>query len=189
MNDIAACPASNRPKNTADQMLDRDTVTDPQSQLLTFTLAEAVYGVAILKVQEIRGVGAITPLPGTPPFLSGIINLRGAVVPVIDLRVRLGLPAARPGRFAVTIIVRSGEKSVGLLTDAVNDVVTVAPAEFSLPPGAAQTGESRFIERLALPRTQVAGSQTETDLIMVLDPEQIYNAPQFEEARHEATPQ
>ena len=99
----------------------------PQRQFLTFRLATETYGVDILRVQEIRGWEPVTRLPNTPDHVRGVLNLRGAVVPVLDLRRRFGLPGQEIGKDTVVIVLRirgdQGERSMGVVVDAVADVV------------------------------------------------------------------
>jgi len=92
-------------------------------QFLTFRLADEEYGVPILRVQEIRGYSAVTFIPNAPAHVRGVMNLRGAVMPVIDLRTRLGLPPADTTKFTVIVVVNVASKVVGLVVDAVNDVL------------------------------------------------------------------
>ena len=92
-------------------------------QYLTFRLAQEEYGVSILRVQEIKGYSAVTPIPNTPPHVRGVMNLRGAVMPVLDLRLRFGLPQAETTKFTVIVVVNVANKIVGLVVDAVNDVL------------------------------------------------------------------
>ncbi len=96
---------------------------DDARQFLTFRLAEQEYGVPILRVQELRGYSAVTPIPNAPAHVRGVMNLRGAVMPVIDLRTRLGLESAPPTKFTVIVVVNVASKVVGLIVDAVNDVL------------------------------------------------------------------
>ncbi len=98
-------------------------------QYLTFVLAGDEYGLEILKVQEIRGSSTITPLPLTPSHTKGVMNLRGAVIPIVDLRERLGLRADADDKRSVTIVVSLGKKMAGLVVDSVTDVLTVAPGD------------------------------------------------------------
>lgn len=99
-------------------------------QYLTFSLSGEEYGLDILKVQEIRGSSHVTPLPLTPSHTKGVINLRGAVIPIVDLRERLGLePIGREQR-SVTIVVSLGRRMAGLVVDAVTDVLSVSPSEW-----------------------------------------------------------
>ncbi len=103
-----------------------ELVTDG-SQFLAFRLGEEEYGLEILRVQEIKGYSKITPLPNTPLEIKGVMNLRGSVVPVIDLRTRLGMCEAEYTVFTVIIVVTVETKIVGLVVDAVSDVLNVEP--------------------------------------------------------------
>jgi purine-binding chemotaxis protein CheW len=98
------------------------------TQYLTCLLAGEQYGIGILQVQEIRGWEQVTRIPNTPSFVKGVINLRGAIIPVLDLRLRFGLPVESYGKETVVIVVRSksrrgDDRSMGLIVDAVSDVV------------------------------------------------------------------
>jgi purine-binding chemotaxis protein CheW len=101
-------------------------------QFLTFLLADEEYGIDILRVQEIKGHSAITPIPNAPVHIRGVMNLRGSVVPIVDLRSRFGMPVAEITRFTVFVIVNLGRRAVGLLVDAVSDVLDV-PGENMQP--------------------------------------------------------
>src|SRR6266702_793909 len=105
-----------------------------QSQYLTFRLGEEEYGVPILAVHEIKGQSAITPLPNAPPCIPGVMNLRGTIVPVVDLRTKFGLPEVEHSRFTGIVLVVVGAKIVGMRVDAVTDVVSLAPAEIQAVP-------------------------------------------------------
>ena len=126
------------------------------NQFLTFVLGGEEYGLEILKVQEIRGSSAITPLPNTPPYMKGVMNLRGAVVPIIDMRERLGVERAADAARPVIVVVTHGRRVAGLIVDAVSDVLTVTPAERAAIPelGGVDTrmldGLARAGERLVL---------------------------------------
>jgi purine-binding chemotaxis protein CheW len=111
-------------------------------QYLTFSLAGEEYGVDILKVQEIRGWSPITPIPNMPSFLKGVMNLRGTVVPVVDLRVKLGMSEVVPSAFTVIIVVRVGSRATGLLVDAVSDVLSIGEADVEQPPDFGVLGPS-----------------------------------------------
>lgn len=104
------------------------------AQILTFTLHGEQYGIDILRVQEIKGFSATTPIPHAPPHVRGVMNLRGTVIPVVDLRVRFGLPPAEQERFAVIIVVALERRLVGMLVDAVSDVLDVPPSAVQPPP-------------------------------------------------------
>ncbi|MBP8291105.1 MAG: purine-binding chemotaxis protein CheW [Chromatiaceae bacterium] len=122
-------------------------------QFLTFELAETEYGLDILKVREIRVWEPVTPLPNTPPFVKGVINLRGSVVPIIDLRERLGLPPRSYGPRTVVIVVNvtqdEREKVMGMVVDAVCDEHLLQDGLISLPPDLGGPIGSAFVAGLA----------------------------------------
>ena len=114
-------------------------------QYLTFLLGGEEYGIEILKVQEIRSYSAITTVPNTPRAVKGVMNLRGHIVPVVDLRIRFGMAETEYGRFAVVIVVTIGGKVVGLLADGVADVLTISKTEIQAPPDFGAPIEARLI--------------------------------------------
>lgn len=100
-------------------------------QVLTFSLGREIYGVDILRVKEIRGWSPVTRIPQSPPAVLGVLNLRGAVVPIVDMRVRFALPAADFTPVTVIIVLslrtESGQRECGIVVDSVKDVVDIAP--------------------------------------------------------------
>jgi len=112
-------------------------------------LGEEQYGIEILKVQEIKGYSAITPIPNTPPHIKGVINLRGTVVPVVDLRAKFSLAATDYNKFTVIIVVNVGEKVIGMLVDAVSDVLDIAASEIRTAPDLGGRVDTRFISGMA----------------------------------------
>jgi purine-binding chemotaxis protein CheW len=104
------------------------------TQFLTFNLGAEEYGVEILRVQEIKGHTPITPIPSSPPFMKGVMNLRGTVVPVIGLRETFGMPSVEYGKLSVIVVVVVGSRVVGLLVDAVSEVVDLAVTDIDLTP-------------------------------------------------------
>jgi purine-binding chemotaxis protein CheW len=104
-------------------------------QFLTFTLQGEEYGIEILRVQEIKGLSRIRPIPNAPDYVKGVINLRGAVVPIVDLRSRFGMPEAEYNQFTVIIVVSIGAKVVGLVVDAVSDVLNIGKDQLEETPG------------------------------------------------------
>ena len=94
-------------------------------ELIAFRIGEQEFCVDIMTVREIRGFAAATPLPHAPNFVVGVINLRGTVLPIVDLAARLGFGATVPTARSVVIVVRIGRQLVGLLVDAVSDILTV----------------------------------------------------------------
>lgn len=97
------------------------------NQFLTFTLNEQDFGIEILRVQEIKNFTRVTPIPNTPACIIGMMNLRGTVVPVVDLRSKFNMPPAEFSQFTVIIVVNVGVKIVGLVVDAVSDVLNIDP--------------------------------------------------------------
>lgn len=131
-----------------------DTLTQPAStragsrQYLTFLVGPEEYGVDILKVQEVKGYAASTPVPNVPSYVKGVMNLRGTIIPVIDARVKFGLEPVEYTRANVIVVLSVGPKVMGLVADAVSDVVSFAAAEVQPPPEFGDPG-SRWVEGLA----------------------------------------
>ena len=96
-----------------------------RSQFITFTLGGAEYGVDIMAVREIKGWSETTAIPNAPRFIHGVINLRGIIVPIMDLRARFGMEPTSPTRMHVVIIINTGARTTGLLVDAVSDIISV----------------------------------------------------------------
>jgi purine-binding chemotaxis protein CheW len=123
-------------------------------QFLTFALGAEEYGVEILKIQEIKGYAAVTPLPNAPAYVKGVLNLRGTIVPIVDLRKKFRLPEVDYTQFTVIVVVQVQGKTLGFVVDAVSDVLTVTSdaiqptpdlhgqLDTSLLTGLAATGES-----------------------------------------------
>jgi len=123
------------------QQIDTNTSVDVMTdtdQYLTFILAGEEYGVDILRVQEIKGWDSVTPIPNTPNYIKGVINLRGTIVPIIDLRHRFSLDEIPYGATTVVIVLKvsseNGNRTMGIVVDAVSDVYNVAAEEMKLPP-------------------------------------------------------
>lgn len=103
-------------------------------QLVSFRLAREEYGIEITKVQEIILLGEITRVPQTPEFIKGLINLRSTVIPVVDLRLRFGLPAEEPTDETRIMVVNVGSKTLGVIVDAVSEVLRVSQEQIVPPP-------------------------------------------------------
>ena len=117
------------------------TVTDVE--LLSFYVGDHEYSVDIMSVREIRGWSKTTSLPHSPHFVRGVINLRGTVLPVVDLALRLGLEAQEPHERNVVVVVDLDGRTIGLRVDAVSDILSVATTALQQPPDiAADTSES-----------------------------------------------
>jgi len=102
-----------------------DTMAD-EDQYLTFRLNEQNYGIPILEVQEIKGWDEVTPIPNSPVYIRGVLNLRGTIVPIIDLRLRFGLQERDYDDFTVIIIVNIRDRLAGLVVDSVSDVINAS---------------------------------------------------------------
>lgn len=102
-------------------------------QVVVFTIEEKTLGVEILKVQEILRMVEVTPFPRMPDFALGAINLRGRIVPVINLRRKLGLPERQPGPKTCNLLVRSGDQIIGFLVDEVSEVIDIPAAYLETP--------------------------------------------------------
>jgi purine-binding chemotaxis protein CheW len=99
------------------------------NEFLTFTLGGEEYGIDILKVQEIRGYETVTAIANVPSFIKGVLNLRGAIVPIIDLRLKFKLGRADYNEFTVVIILNLSDRVVGVVVDSVSDVITLPPEQ------------------------------------------------------------
>jgi purine-binding chemotaxis protein CheW len=114
-------------------------------QYLTFLLEDREYGLEIFNIREIRGYSPITPIPNVPPHVRGVMNLRGTVLPVIDLRMKFHLPSVEYSKFTVIVIATVADKTVGLLVDAVSDVLTVEQDAMREAPDFGAAVDTRFI--------------------------------------------
>ncbi len=99
---------------------------------LTFFLDDDEYGFEILKVQEIIGMMSVTPVPRTPPFVKGVINLRGKVIPIIDLRLKFAMPAVAQTEETCIIVVRAQGVAMGIVVDKVSEVLDIAPEDIDI---------------------------------------------------------
>lgn len=115
------------------------------SEFLTFTLGSEEYGMDILKVQEIRGYDAVTVIANTPPFIKGVINLRGIIVPIVDLRIKFNLGSVQYDQFTVVIILNLGSRVVGIVVDSVSDVLTLMPEQIKAAPALSAALDTRYI--------------------------------------------
>ncbi len=131
-------------------MIDINADTD---QYLTFILSGEEYGVDILRVQEIREWDSVTPLPNTPSYVKGVINLRGTIVPIIDLRQRFSLESIDYGMTTVIIVLEvmhdGGSRIMGMVVDAVSDVCNVTEEVMKPPPKFGCSIETDFVRGLA----------------------------------------
>jgi purine-binding chemotaxis protein CheW len=141
-------------------------------QLLTFVVAGEEFGVDILRVQEIRGWSRPMPLPRTPPYIRGVINIRGDIVPIADLRERLGLESLVPGPTTVIVVVRvehaSRNRTMGFVVDAMSDVTTIERDAVKPPPELAESNGASMASGIAL---------VEQRMITILDVDRVFPTP------------
>lgn len=115
------------------------------SEFLAFTLGKEEYGIDILKVQEIRGYEAVTRIANAPVFVKGVINLRGIIVPVVDMRIKFNLGTPTYDQFTVVIILNINSRIVGMVVDSVSDVTTLLAEQIKPPPDMDTTFNSDYL--------------------------------------------
>ncbi|MEJ2528980.1 MAG: chemotaxis protein CheW [Gammaproteobacteria bacterium] len=123
--------------------------SDPIIQLVTFRLQDETYGINVMHVQEVLRVSEIAPVPGAPDYVLGIINLRGNVVTVIDTRLRFGLPSNELTDSSRIVIIESEKQVVGILVDAVAEVVELTESQIDAAPNVGNEENSRYIQGIA----------------------------------------
>jgi purine-binding chemotaxis protein CheW len=106
----------------------------PLREFLAFKLGAEEYGIDILRVQEIRSYERPTRIAGTPDFVKGVINLRGVIVPIVDLRIKLRMDNVHYDAFTVVIVLNIGRRILGMVVDAVSDVITLQSEQLRPPP-------------------------------------------------------
>lgn len=122
---------------------------DGTREVLVFVLGQEEYAVDILKVQEIRGFEKVTPIPSAPAYLKGVMNLRGTIAPVIDMRIKFGMAEPRYDTFTVVIVLRIGSRVIGIVVDSVSDVVQLAASDVKAAPQLGAVVDSSFLAGLA----------------------------------------
>ncbi len=119
------------------------------SEFLTFTLGTEEYAIDILKVQEIRGYEQPTLIANAPPFIKGVINLRGIIVPIVDLRIKFKLGKIEYTPFTVVIILTVANRVIGVVVDSVSDVISLTSSQIRPAPDFSATFDTRYILGLA----------------------------------------
>ncbi|MDR1311189.1 MAG: chemotaxis protein CheW [Burkholderiaceae bacterium] len=118
-------------------------------EYLAFRLGKEEYGIDILRVQEIRGYEATTKLANVPPFIKGLTNLRGAIVPIVDLRIKFNLGEATYDQLTVVIILNIGSRVVGIVVDSVSDVMQLTSEQIKPAPAMGAVLDTEFLIGLA----------------------------------------
>ena len=143
----------------------------PARKYMTFELMKEEYGIEILKVRELIGLLEISRVPRVKPYIKGLINLRGKVIPVVDLRVKFGMPAVEPAGQAMIIVVQlagaSGEMTLGLLVDEVLDVRSIREENIEPPPALPNDIDASFIQGVG---------KSEKHVIFLLDIDRVLTA-------------
>ncbi|WP_035627446.1 chemotaxis protein CheW [Herminiimonas sp. CN] len=117
----------------------------PVLEFLAFTLGQEEYGIDILKVQEIRGYETVTAIANAPEFIKGVVNLRGIIVPIVDMRIRFNLGVPRYDQFTVVIILNIGGRIMGIVVDSVSDVTTLKPEQIKPAPQMGTAFEADYL--------------------------------------------
>ena len=145
-------------------------VDQDSQEFLVFTLGDEQYGVDILKVQEIRAYENITAIANTPDFIKGVTNLRGIIVPIVDLRIKFALESAEYTDQTVVIVVNIGEQVIGLVVDGVSDVMTLTNDQIKPAPTAGMSLSSDYIAGLG---------SLEDQMIVLMDIEALLTGPEM----------
>ena len=117
-------------------------------ELLTFTLGNEEYGIDILKVQEIRGYDAVTTIANAPDFIKGVINLRGIIVPIVDMRIKFNLGNVTYNELTVVIILNVAKRVMGIVVDGVSDVIALTSDQIKPAPEFNSTMDTQYITGL-----------------------------------------
>jgi len=124
-------------------------VVQGRSEFLTFTLGKEEYGIEILKVQEIRSYEQVTTIANAPEFIKGVVNLRGIIVPIVDMRIKFNLGAVDYTEFTVVIILNVAGRVVGMVVDGVSDVIALGPEQTRAAPDfSSSTFDTKYITGL-----------------------------------------
>lgn len=130
------------------QASEGQAATSNSRELLTFTLGKEEYGIDILKVQEIRGYDAVTTIANSPEFIKGVINLRGIIVPIVDMRIKFNLGNVTYNELTVVIILNVANRVIGIVVDGVSDVITLTAEQLKPSPEFSATLDTQYITGL-----------------------------------------
>ena len=147
------------------------------NQYVTFTIGEEFYGVPVMKVQEIIGMTSITHIPNSADFMKGMINLRGRVVPVVDMRLKFRMPEKEYDQFTVILIIEVKENLIGMIVDTVADVVGIPEDSLQETPHFSTSINTDYITGIA---------NIEDQLIIVLDSDRIFSMDEMKRIAKEA---
>jgi purine-binding chemotaxis protein CheW len=131
-----------------------------KNRFLTFYLEDEIYGVNIFDVKEIIAMMNTTAVPKTPPYIKGVMNLRGNIIPVVDMRLKFDMNPKEPEMYTAIVIINIEEKNIGFIVDKVEEVVAVEEENLSAPPQFGSSIETKFISKMA---------RIDERVIMILD--------------------
>ncbi|WP_423187029.1 chemotaxis protein CheW [Alishewanella sp. d11] len=154
------------------QSADKNQAADQVLQWVTFRLQEETYGINVMQVQEVLRYSEIAPVPGSPDYVLGIINLRGNVVTVIDTRSRFGLPPAEVTDNTRVVIIEAEKQVIGILVDSVAEVVYLRQSEVDVAPNVGTDESARFIQGVA---------NREGELLILVDLNKLLNDDEWDE--------
>ena len=167
-----------------EEITDQPKIDNDQSvehrQFLTFSVNDNEYGVDIMKVMEIRGWSETTRIPNAPDYMRGVINLRGLVIPIFDLRTRFSQGNTDVTEKHVVVVISVGDRVIGILADAVSDILTVEHTHIKEAPNTAETSiDDKYVDGLI---------SIETKMVILLDVDYLFDATTLEEAEAAVQP-
>jgi purine-binding chemotaxis protein CheW len=153
--------------NTASSTAVSGKLKNVSGEYLTFVLGDEQYGLEILKVQEIRGYDSVTQIANTPEFIKGVVNLRGKIVPIVDLRIKFHLGKVEYDEFTVVIILNLNGRVVGIVVDGVSDVMALKDEQIRDVPSLVSNIDTKYIVGLA---------SVEEQMFILVDIEQLMSS-------------
>ena len=153
--------------NSVNTKVGNSKVKIAAGEYLTFVLGNEQYGLEILKVQEIRGYDAVTKIANTPDFIKGVVNLRGKIVPIVDLRIKFHLGKVEYDKFTVVIILNLNGRVVGIVVDGVSDVMALKEEQIRDVPSLVANIDTKYIVGLAT---------VEQQMLILVDIEQLMSS-------------
>ena len=156
--------------STVVQNTNAEKAATSQQELLTFRLGDEQYGIDILKVQEIRRYESVTRIANAPDFVKGVINMRGTIVPILDLRIKFNFADVTYDGFTVVVILNVDERVIGIVVDAVSDVIAVADDAIRPAPEFGAQLDTEYLQGLA---------SIEDHMLIIIDIEALVRAPEL----------
>lgn len=147
-------------------------------EYLTFTLGAEEYGIDILTVQEIRGYDTVTRIANAPEFIKGVINLRGTIVPIVDMRIKFKLGNVVYDQFTVVIVLNIGQRVVGMVVDGVSDVISLSSEQTRPAPEFGSTLDTQYLVGLGTLQDR---------MIILVDIQRLMNSPDMALSNHQFT--